>query len=102
MVDDATNVLDVGCHLPYILDGFREVQVDDVISIIGDSNFIPIDLVVGRTSHPQDRLATLAGWKCSNLSHGVFMAEGSDFDRDGEARAKTISQLRFVDYIEMK
>ena len=98
VVDNSTNILDISSHLSWVLNSFFKMKVDDVISVVSYSDFIAV-IDVGRGgSHSKDGLAALARWKGSNFSHGVFMAERSDFHRNWEARSEAVSKLRFVNY----
>jgi hypothetical protein len=96
VIDDAHHRLDVLGHFPCILDGFREVEVDDVVAVVGDGNLIPIHLVVGRRSHPKDGRAPLAGRQRRHLPHGVFVAERGNLDGDWETGTEAVAKFRFV------
>lgn len=96
VVDNTANSLDVFGHLSGILDWFFKVKIDNVVSVVGDSDFVSIVLVVGGGSHSEDGLASLARRKGSNFPHGVLVAEGGDFDGDGESRSQAVAQLGLV------
>ena len=96
MVHNADGVLDLLCHLHSILDGLLEVQVDDVVAIVGDGDLITVGDVGGGAAHSEDGLAALARGEGSDGAHGVLVAEGGDLHGDGEARAKAVGQLRLV------
>ena len=96
VVDNTANGLDVFGHLSGILDCLFEVKIDNVVSVVGDGNFVSVNLVVGGGSHAKNRLASLASWEGGNFSHGVFVAERSDLDGNRESRSQSIGQLGFV------
>lgn len=96
MVHNADSVLDLLGHLHSILDGLLEVEVDDVVAIVGDGDLITIGDVGGGAAHSEDGLAALARGEGSDGTHGVLVAEGGDLHGDREARAKAVSQLRLV------
>ena len=98
MVDDTAHVLDIGGHLSGILDGFLEVKIDNVVSVVGDGNFVPVGLVAAGGSHSEDGLAAGAGIEGSDLSHGVLVAEGGDLDGNGESGSQSIAELGFIDW----
>ena len=96
MVDDTADVLDISSHLAGILDGLFEVKIDNVVSIIGDSNIITVNFIGRGGSHTKNWLASFARWKGSDLSHSVLVAEWCYFNRDRESWSETIGQLGFV------
>mmetsp|Transcript_25749 Transcript_25749/g.70800 ORF Transcript_25749/g.70800 Transcript_25749/m.70800 type:complete len:290 (+) Transcript_25749:52-921(+) len=97
VVDDTADGLDVFGHLSCVLDGFLEVEVDNVVSIVGDGDFVSVGLVAGGGSHSEDGFASRAGFEGGNLSHGVFVAERCDLNGNGESGSQSIAQLGFVD-----
>lgn len=48
VVDNAAHILQISSHLPYVLDGSIEMKIDNVVSIIGDGNFITVGFIGGR------------------------------------------------------
>ena len=102
VVDNTADSLDILGHLSGILDGFFEVKIDNVVSVVSDSNFVSVDLVVGRRSHTENRLASLARWEGGNFPHGVFVTERSDLDGNRESRSQSIGQLGFVNCFGIK
>lgn len=97
MVYNSTQTLKLVGHLWWVGNGFGEMKIDNVVTIVCHSNFITIGFVGGRRSHSKDRLAlSLAGGKIPYLAHGVFVAKGGDFHGNWESRTKTITDLRFV------
>ena len=96
MVDNTANSLDVCGHLSSILDGFIKVKINNVISIVGDSDFVSIRLVGGRGPHSEDWFASSARFETRNFSHRVLVTEGSDLDRDRKSRSQSVAQLRFI------
>ncbi len=97
MVDNSNGSLDLLCHLDSILDGLLEVQIDNVISIVGDGNLISIILVVGAGSHTEDGVASSNRGESRDGAEGVFVAEGRDLDGDGEARSESVAEFGFID-----
>ena len=98
MVDNSAHVLQLLGHLWRIRDGFVEVKINDVVSIVCDGNLIAIGLIGGGRTHSENRLAlSLARGKVANGTHCVFVAEGSDFNGNGEAGTETIAKLGLVD-----
>ena len=87
VVNNTAHRLDVFRHLSCILDCLFEVKIDNVISVVGDSNFVSVRLVAGRGSHSEDGFASVAGFEGGNFSHGVFVAEGSDLNGNWESRS---------------
>lgn len=96
MVNDTANILKVRSHLSGVLDGCFEVKVDNVVPIVGYSDLVTIGRVAGGRSHSENGIAPFARGQASNLSHGVFMAERSDFDRNRETRSKSVCKLGLV------
>mmetsp|Transcript_21149 Transcript_21149/g.60663 ORF Transcript_21149/g.60663 Transcript_21149/m.60663 type:complete len:275 (+) Transcript_21149:2000-2824(+) len=96
MVNNTDGVLDLVGHLHSILDGLLEVQIDDVIAIVGDGDLIAVVDVGGGAAHSEDGLAALARGEGGDGAHGVLVAEGGDLHGDGEAGAKAVGQLRLV------
>jgi hypothetical protein len=72
------------------------VKINNVVSVISYSDFIPIGLVGWAGSHSEDWLASLARREGSDRSHGVFVAERSNLDGDGKTRSKGAGQLGLV------
>mmetsp|Transcript_14234 Transcript_14234/g.29724 ORF Transcript_14234/g.29724 Transcript_14234/m.29724 type:complete len:269 (+) Transcript_14234:1881-2687(+) len=97
VVDNSAYGLDVFGHLSGILDGFFEVKIDDVVSVVGDGNFVSIGLIAGGGSHSEDGLASVAGFEGGNFPHGVLVAERSDLNGDGESGSESVAQLGVVD-----
>lgn len=60
MVNNTHHLFDVLCHFSCILDGFRKVQVHNVVTIVSDSNLIAVNLVIAGAAHAQDGFASLA------------------------------------------
>ena len=97
VVNNTAHGLDVLGHLSGILDSLIEVKIDNVVSVVGDGNFVSIRLVAGGRSHSEDGFASVARWKGGNFPHGVFVAEGSDLNGNRESRSQSVGQLRFID-----
>lgn len=85
MIDHPHCILQLARHLRSILNRFREMQIDDVIPIVRDSYFVPVRFVGGAGSHAKNGSASLAGGQCGDGADGVLVAEGCDFDGEGEA-----------------
>ena len=96
MVNNTNGGLDLLGHLHSILDGLLEVQIDNVVAIVGYGDLIAVRDVGGGAAHSEDGLAALAGGEGSNGAHSVLVAEGGDLHGDREAGAKAVGQLRFV------
>jgi hypothetical protein len=58
VVNNTAYRLDVFRHLSCILDCLFEVKINNVISVVGDSNFVSVRLVAGRGSHSEDWFAS--------------------------------------------
>jgi hypothetical protein len=96
VVNDTANILNVRSHLSGVLDSCLEVKVNNVVAIVGHSDFVTIGRIAGGRSHSENGIAPLARGQASNLSHGVLMAERSDFDRNWEARSESVGKLGLV------
>ena len=97
MVDNSTHVFDIRSHLARVFDSRLEMKINNIVSVIGNGNVVPIALVTRAGSHTKDGLASLAGRERSDRSHGVLMAKRCNLHRDWETRSEGLCQLGFVD-----
>lgn len=91
MIDNTNCILNLVSHLNGILDGLLKVQINNVVAIVGNGNLVTVVDVGGRGSHAKDGLASRAGWEGGDGAQGVLVAEGSDFDGDGETRSEAVA-----------
>jgi hypothetical protein len=97
VVDDTNHVLEGLGGSTNILDVLLELDVNDVVSVVGHSRLVALNLVVG----------DIAGAEASNTSSklrqsldgakSVQVAERSDLDRESEGGSKALAKLGVVD-----
>ena len=97
VVDDADGVFERGGGGVDVLDGLLEVEVDDVVAVVGDGDLIAVGLVGGGGAHAEDSLAARDGGKRGDGAEGVHVAERGDLDGEGEPGAEALAQLGVVD-----
>mmetsp|Transcript_35931 Transcript_35931/g.92857 ORF Transcript_35931/g.92857 Transcript_35931/m.92857 type:complete len:333 (+) Transcript_35931:78-1076(+) len=96
VVHDAHGVLQLLACSHRVLDGRCELQVHDVVSVVGDRRLVAVKFVVGHVAQAQDWLASCQCWQLGDLPHGVLVAEGDDFHRHREAGAEASAHLGLV------
>ena len=98
LFDDPNHAEYLVCCRGWVGQRRLKVQVDNVVAVVCDSDFVSVDLVVGRTAHAQHWLA--AGRsdrrKRGYEPHGVLVTERNDFHRDREVRTEAVAELRLI------
>mmetsp|Transcript_10965 Transcript_10965/g.16551 ORF Transcript_10965/g.16551 Transcript_10965/m.16551 type:complete len:260 (+) Transcript_10965:407-1186(+) len=100
MVNNSNGILNLTGHNRCLLrgDGHIKVQINNVVTVISDSNLITVRLVGRAGSHTQDSIALARnGGKVLHELQSVEVAERGDLNRDGETRSEGIGQLTLVD-----
>lgn len=57
VINNTNSAFNFLCHFDSILDIFFKVQIYDIVTIVSDSNFISVNLIVGAGSHTKDSFA---------------------------------------------
>merc|ERR1712183_775277 len=94
MLNNADSVDELLTSGHRVLDPLLELEVHDVVPVVGNGNLVAIDLVVRHISNPELRLATSQGWELSDLSHSMLMAEWDDLNVDWESGSQPIAERR--------
>ena len=76
VVNNADRLLQLFRHELNVLNLRLEVEVDDVVSVVGDGDLVTVTLVIGGGAHPQDRLRTLAA--LMKMKMGCMSEQGNE------------------------
>ena len=93
MVHDPDHLFDGRGSLGHVRDFLVEVEVDDVVAVVGHGRRLPgLGLVVGAVAQAQHGLAALELRQRRHDAQRVLVAEGRDFNRQRERRAEATAE----------
>ncbi len=97
MVNDTNHVLEGLGGSAHILDVLLELDIDDVVAVVGDRGLVALDLVVGAITSAKACRASGKLRERLDGAESVQVAKRSDLDGESKGGSEALAQLGVVD-----